>query len=244
MTSVHLALRYVHISMGTLALLAGAAAMVAHKGSRLHRRSGNLFVLSMLVMAAAGATIAAFIVPVAGNVMGGLMAFYLVGTGWAAMWRRPNQTGRIEIALALLGLTTAVAGFAWAYEAAHAPHRRLDGSPPAFYLVFGSVALLATLLDVRMIARGGFAGAQRTTRHLSRMCLAMFMATGSFFLGQAKLFPAGVRASGVLKIPVLLVVGALLYWLVRVRLWPLLRGVVRSRLRRRRGAPALRDAAP
>ncbi len=71
--------------------------------------------------------------------------------------------------------------------------------------------------------RGGLAGAQRLTRHLWRMCVAMFMATASFFLGQAKLFPPGVRQSGVLALPVLLVIGALVYWLVRVRLWPRLR---------------------
>ena len=53
----------------------------------------------------------------------------------------------------------------------------------------------------------------------------MFVATGSFFLGQAKVFPAEVRASGVLKIPVLLVIGAFLYWVIRVQVWPRLRRV-------------------
>jgi hypothetical protein len=43
------------------------------------------------------------------------------------------------------------------------------------------------------------------------MCLAMYMATASFFLGQAKLFPAAVRESGVLTVPVVLVIGAMLY---------------------------------
>ena len=41
--------------------------------------------------------------------------------------------------------------------------------------------------------------------------------------GQAKLFPPTVRESGVLRIPVLLVVAGLLYSLVRVRVWPRLR---------------------
>jgi hypothetical protein len=55
------------------------------------------------------------------------------------------------------------------------------------------------------------------------MCIAMFMATASFFLGQAKLFPMPVRKSGVLWIPVVLVIGALLYWLVRIKLVPAIR---------------------
>jgi hypothetical protein len=230
MTTTHLVLRYTHIAMGMLALLSGAGAMILPKGARSHRWTGNVFVGSMLVMAATGTIIALFITPVAGNVMGGLMASYLVATGWATAWRRPRETGALEIALALLGLVTAIAGFTFSYQAAHAPTQKLDGSAPAFYLVFGSVALLATALDVRMIARGGFAGSQRTSRHLTRMSLAMFMATGSFFLGQAKLFSPEVRASGVLKVPVLLVIGAMLYWLVRIRIWPRLRRTRAPRL--------------
>jgi len=230
MTTIHLILRYTHISMGMLALLSGAGAMILPKGTRSHRWTGNAFAGSMVVMAASGTTIALFITPVAGNVMGGLMASYLVATGWAAAWRRPRETGSLEIVLALLGLVTAVAGFTFSYQAAHAPMHELDGSPPAFYAVFGSVALLATALDVRMLARGGFSGAQRTARHLSRMGLAMFMANASFFLGQAKLFSPAVRASGVLKVPVLLVIGAVLYWLVRVRVWPRLRRIRAPRL--------------
>jgi hypothetical protein len=49
------------------------------------------------------------------------------------------------------------------------------------------------------------------------------MATASFFLGQAKLFPASVRESGVLNVPVLLVIVGLLWSLVRVRYWPRIR---------------------
>ena len=36
-------------------------------------------------------------------------------------------------------------------------------------------------------------------------------------------FPAAVRESGVLTIPILLVIGLFLYWLIRVRVVPLFR---------------------
>jgi hypothetical protein len=55
------------------------------------------------------------------------------------------------------------------------------------------------------------------------MCGGMFMATTSFFIGQARHFPAPVRESGVLKVPVILVIAVLLYSLLRVRVWPWLR---------------------
>jgi len=98
------------------------------------------------------------------------------------------------------------------------------------------VALLLVAFDVRMIVRGGVMGASRLTRHLLRMCLAMFMATASLFLGQPKVFPMAVRHSGLLPVPVVLVVLALLYSLVRIRVWPWVR-----RVRATRGA---RAAAP
>ena len=223
MTTTHLLLRSVHISMGMVGLVSGATAMIVRKGSPLHRKAGTVFFGSMLIMAAAGALMAAFIKPSMGNVMGGVLTFYLVLTGWATVWRRAGQAGGFEVGAALLGLATATAGIFWGMKAASSPTHRLDGYPPALYFIFGGLALMATSLDVRMIAHGGLAGAGRTTRHLWRMCVAMFIATASFFIGQAKFFPAPVRASGVHFIPVVLVIAALLYWMVRVRVWPLLR---------------------
>ncbi|MDQ3998150.1 MAG: DUF2306 domain-containing protein [Gemmatimonadota bacterium] len=225
MTTTHLVLRYAHISMGMLALVSGAAAMTFRKGSRPHRQSGNVFFVAMLIMAGTGAYISVFITPVMSNVIAGLLALYLTATAWATVWREPGETGGLEIGLALLGLATAISGITFGLQAANSPNGLLDESPAPFYFIFGGAALLGTALDVRMIARGGFTGAARITRHFSRMCLAMFIATASFFLGQAKLFPVAVRESGVLKAPVLLVVGALLYWLIRIRVVPLIRKV-------------------
>jgi hypothetical protein len=84
--------------------------------------------------------------------------------------------------------------------------------------VFGAVGFLGALLDARMLWARSIEGAHRLVRHLWRMTFAMWIATASFFLGQAKLFPAPIRKSGLLAIPVALVVLFLLYWLVRM-LW-------------------------
>jgi hypothetical protein len=125
---------------------------------------------------------------------------------------------------ALLGLSAALCGATWGVQAWLAPTGRLDPHYAApFYFVFGGVALLAALGDLRVLRSGGVTGVRRTTRHLWRTGAAALMAFASFFIGQARLFPAPVRESGVLRVPVLLVVGVLLYWLVRLRLWPRLR---------------------
>ena len=80
--------------------------------------------------------------------------------------------------------------------------------------MFGIVGLLGGLLDARLLWAGGIQGAHRLARHLWRMCFAMWIATASFFLGQARFFPEPIRKSGLLAIPVLLVAGLMFYWLV------------------------------
>lgn len=223
MTTTHLLLRTIHISMGCLALAAGAASMLVRKGSHVHARAGTVFFVAMLVMATSGVSLATFFSPNVGNIMGGLLTLYLTLTAWTTVWRPPNRIGRLEIAGALLGAGAAFIGISTGFRALSAPTHRFDGYPSTIYFVFGGITLVGAVLDARMIAHGGFAGAARTTRHLTRMCLAMLIATSSFALGQAKLFPPAVRASGVLKIPVLLVVVGLLYSLARIQLWPRLR---------------------
>ncbi|MFT4927814.1 MAG: uncharacterized membrane protein YjfL (UPF0719 family) [Phenylobacterium sp.] len=48
------------------------------------------------------------------------------------------------------------------------------------------------------------------------MNFALFMATASFFVGQAQIFPDAVRHSNVLFAPVLAVLLLMVYWLFRV----------------------------
>ena len=239
MTLLHMALRWAHISMGLVGILSGAAALTFRKGSRAHEMVGHVFFVSMLIMASMGATLAMTYSPNRGNVMGGGLTFYMVATAWATVRRKPGETGRMEIALALLGAAVAGAGYTFGTMAALSPTNTLDKYPPPLYFIFGSVALLLVAFDVRMIARGGVAGAARLTRHLLRMCLAMFMATASLFLGQPKVFPMTVRHSGLLPVPVVLVVVALVYSLIRIRLWPRVR---RMRTARATGATRTLEA--
>ena len=77
--------------------------------------------------------------------------------------------------------------------------------------------------DARMIARGGLTGTARTTRHLWRMSLSFFMATASFFFGQPRFVPIALRETALYIVAGLLPLGLMLFWLIRVRIWPSLR---------------------
>jgi hypothetical protein len=86
------------------------------------------------------------------------------------------------------------------------------------YFFMGSVPLLAAAGDIRMLVRGGISGRQRLVRHLWRMCFGLFIATGSFFLGQQQVFPAWLRRTNILFVPAILPLILLIFWLIRVRL--------------------------
>ncbi len=89
---------------------------------------------------------------------------------------------------------------------------------PVFpYVFYGitSAMTLAAVADLRVILRHGLIGAQRIARHLWRMCFGLFIAVGSFAAQGAKVLPAGVGLP-VLLASMILILGLMLYWLVRV----------------------------
>lgn len=207
-----------HICMGAIALFSGAAALTFRKGERLHRGFGNVFFISMLGMSASGAFLA-FMKYERINMVVGILTFYLVSTAWMTVRRKEGETGRIDIAACLVALVTGIFGFITGIEAAKSETGFIDGEPiPAgVYFFFSSVAILAGLLDIKVLIRGGVFGKYRIARHLWRMCFAMLIAAASFFLGQSQVFPEAIQDSVVLTAPVILVLVLLFFWLIRVR---------------------------
>jgi hypothetical protein len=206
----------VHIAAGSIAILSGAAALSARKGERLHRMAGTVFFVSMLTMSALGAVMAATI-PSRISVIAGALAFYLVATGWAAVKRRENSIGIFEKSAFAAALAIAAGGAALGVFSAISPTGRLDGLPPGPAYGFAFVAALAAVMDLKVIRQGGISGAPRIARHLWRMCTALLIAAFSFFLGQQKVMPAFLRGSPVLFLPEIAVLGAMVFWLIRVR---------------------------
>ena len=72
--------------------------------------------------------------------------------------------------------------------------------------------------DINVILRGGLSGPSRISRHLWRMSVALFIASGSFFLGQQRVMPVWMRGSPWLFVPVFVPVLLMIFWLIRVRM--------------------------
>jgi hypothetical protein len=94
------------------------------------------------------------------------------------------------------------------------------------FFLFTTFAALGVAGDIGVLRRGPPAGAKRLVRHLWRMCLALFIAALSFFIGQAQVIPEPVRIMPLLALPVLAVLLVMGYWLWRVRFRRSLRGLV------------------
>ena len=206
-----------HICAGTIGLLSGAVGIAVRKGSRQHRVAGNVFFVSMLSLAVS-AVYLSFMKHQISNVFGGTLTFYMVATAWLTARRREGGTGIFDYVALLVALAVGVCEVTYGSEAALSPTGLKDGYSPGVYFGSGFVALLAVTGDVRMIVRGGIFGAQRIARHVWRMCIALFVASGSFFLGQQQVFPAAVRNTPILPILTFLPIVIMIFWLLRVGL--------------------------
>jgi uncharacterized membrane protein len=206
----------IHVAAGTIALIAGAAALVARKGGRPHGRAGTWFFAAMLTMAGTGAIIA-FAKPERGTATIGILTCYLVATSWWTARQRDGRVGRFEIAGLAVAVGCAAALLTIGLLGLRAPGGRLDLLPAAIHFPFAALAALAAALDLNFILRREISGVQRIGRHLWRMSTALLIAAFSFFLGQQGSIPAFVRGSPLLYLPPLAVLAAMIFWIFRAR---------------------------
>ena len=211
-----------HVLAGGLALVLGALALAARKGAMLHRKSGTLFVGAMLVMALLGALIAlieggAWRVV---NAPAGLITAYLVATALTTV--RPPASGSREIhfGLMLVALALGLMCLVFGIEALASGGNR-NGGPAFAFLMFAVYGLRGSAGDFRVLRSGELRGTRRLARHLWRMCMGLWIATASFFLGPRarveKVIPEPLITPAFLALPVLAVLVIMVYWLWRVR---------------------------
>jgi uncharacterized membrane protein len=202
----------IHIAAGGVALVLGAVALSVKKGGTIHRRGGLLFVYAMLVMGTTAAIL--------GNVGGGLMAIYFVVTALTTVRPVSPWTRRINVAALVLVAGLASLDILGGVKAFNSPRGSLNGVPFAMFFFLATIMILAAIGDVRIMRFGVARGGPRLARHLWRMCFALFIAAGSFFSIRervAKILPEPLTTAPMRMLPILLIFGAMFYWLWRVR---------------------------
>ena len=202
----------IHIAAGGLALFLGAVPLTVNKGGTIHRRSGLLFVYAMLVMGISAAIL--------GNVGGGVMTVYFVGTALTTVRPVSAWTRTFNVAALMMVVGLALLMIVGGVQAFNSPGGVLNGVPFVMLFFLATVMLFAAAGDVRIMRFGVPRGGPRLARHLWRMCFALFIAAGSFFSIRervAKILPEPFTAAPMRALPILLLFGAMFYWLWRVR---------------------------
>jgi len=203
---------FLHIAGGSVGLASGFTAVLVRKGETAHRVVGTAFFVAMLTMGTFAAVIAA-LKGQTGNFVGGVSTVYFVATAWMTVRRAEGAVGRFEVFAFLVAAVIAVLSILKGLQ----PGVDATGLPNAISAVFGSVVAIAAIGDLKVLLQRGVSGAGRISRHLWRMCFALFVASGSFFLSQMEVvFPGS--AGPWIWLPAFAPFGFLVFWLVRVRI--------------------------
>ena len=210
------AVTWIHIAGGMIALTSGAIAVAARKGGKVHVSAGTWFCIAMFVLGITASILGPLKSP-PDSPIGGMMVCYFVATAWMAAHRRDGMPGMFEKIACAFVILIALAMIAGGFELALSPNPRSGPPGPFVLFAIGGLCLLAGVADLRFIIRGKLSNTQRITRHLWRMCFALFIATGSFFLGQQDVLPQILRGSPILFVLAFAPFALMLFWLVRVR---------------------------
>jgi hypothetical protein len=155
-----------------------------------------------------------------GNVGGGLMTLYFVVTAWMTVRTPSRWTRGVTAAGCVYAVAFSILTAREGVKAYNSPSGFVDGAPYGMLFFLAIVILLAAAGDVRMLQGGMPRGGPRLARHLWRMCFALFIAAGSFFSIKARVaavLPEPFTTPLMRALPILLVFGAMFYWLWRVR---------------------------
>ena len=216
-----------HVGTGLIAIAAGFIAIAVRKGGTWHRRSGLVFVYAMIATGIVAAGIAAY--ERKPTVIGGALTAYLVFTAYTTVKPLAELRRGADIALMMVAFSLSAAEYAFALTALGRPGHQIDGVPAGMMFFMATIVLLAAIGDARMIRVGGIQGARRLARHLWRMSFGLFIASGSFFLGQMKFIPERIRIVPLIVVVAVSPLVVLLYWMWRVRLRQNLRGMMTAK---------------
>jgi uncharacterized membrane protein len=199
----------VHVAAGFAGLAAGAAALAAVKGGRLHRRAGAAFFWAMVTVAGS-AFVLAVLRPSRFLFLVAAFTLYVVFAGRRAAVAGVAGAGPVDRAAAVGMLATGLVMIGWG---ALDLLGRWGATSGTVLMVFGALGGLLAAQDLATLARGSEGEPERIRRHLGRMVGGLIAAVTAFAVVNAGFLPELARW----LLPTALGVPVILYWSRRVR---------------------------
>jgi hypothetical protein len=204
----------IHSPAGTVVLVTAVVAMFVKKGSALHRKAGSWFTVSMMVMLVSGIA-AAYLKDSIDDMMLGVIVMYTVFTAWLTVHHKKNEPGLMEISALIW-----VVGFAITAFSISMGWREVQA--PIAYVMWGGLAILFALGDIRNLYHSGLSGTQRIIRHVWRIGFSLVWAALAFTDKIVKMMGANIKSMEgeqlllIIGIPTMLVLITILYWITRI----------------------------
>lgn len=174
----------------------------------------------MLTMGITGSMLAMMKSWTDSNAVGGFMSAYFVVTGLTAVRSPSAQTKWLNVVALMIAVGLAGLLLTLGVIASGTPRHSLNGAPAFMLFFLGAVFVASAIGDIRLMRTGPLTGAPRLRRHLWRMLFALFIAAGSFFSIKArvaKVLPEALTGPWFRAAPIIMIFGAMFYWMVRVR---------------------------
>lgn len=145
----------------------------------------------------------------------GAIVMYTVFTAWLTVHHKKNETGILEVTSLIWVIGFALTAFAismgWQEE-----------ETPFAYLIWGGLAILFALGDIRNLYQSGLSGTQRIIRHVLRIGFSLVWAALAFTDKIVKMMGANVKSMQgeqlllIVGIPTMLILITILYWITKV----------------------------
>lgn len=211
---------FIHIVAGTLGLISGFIALASSKGSGLHRLAGKVYFQTMIIMSLTGMNMALrsmiFI-----TVLASALTIYLVYTSWLAVKIAYFKSLAFKVSSFVMGACVSFFGMCLSLRAYYGTTDMIHSFavPAEVYYLFTGLALIATTADLVFIFQKKRQYKRRMLRHVWRMCVPLYIASSSFFVGQEQLFPDWLQGSYLLQIPQFTAILLMLYWVARIHIY-------------------------
>ncbi len=167
-----------HVTLGGLAFLIGAIALISKKGSPLHKLTGKLFTISMVV----SVSIAVIVSMLPGHVsptmfhIGLLTLYFLIGGNRSLAFKNPNPrliTDRI-LAYTIIIVSLIIMSYSVI----------LDGNLHPLRTVFGTIGIGFGIVDILLFRQSKNIKSKWLILHISKMLGGYTAAVTAFFVAQ------------------------------------------------------------